>query len=89
MLAPYLPPPSLQQYNNVNIKQDTNLETQLILEFSLLKFNLLNFKFQNQTQKIPVVQLSSNFKIWGQLIQGFMSYDRTSKYENLIAYLNP
>ena len=49
-------------------------------KFSLVKLNRpLNLESQNQTKNIPVGLPSSQIKIWRQLVQGFLNFDRTNK----------
>ena len=47
-------------------------------DFSV-KVDTLNLEFQIQAKNIPVGLPSSPIKIWGKLVQGFLSYDRTNK----------
>ena len=46
---------------------------------------------QNQALNIPVVLPSFKIKIWGKLVKGFMSYDRTYKQtsnQGLLLYID-
>ena len=47
-------------------------------DFSV-KVDTLNLESQNQAKNIPVGLPSSPIKIWGKLVQGFLSYDRKNK----------
>ena len=42
----------------------------------------LNFESENQVKNISVALSSSQIKIWGKSVKGFMSYDRTHKQTN-------
>ena len=44
-----------------------------------IKVNLLNLESKNQAKNIPVGLPSSPIKIWGKLVPGFLSCDRTNK----------
>ena len=67
----------------------TSLETQRCQGYSrrlpalsclpAIKVYPLNLESQNQAKNIPVGLSSSQIKIWGKSVQGFLSYDRTDK----------
>ena len=44
-----------------------------------IKVDPLNLESLNQTKDNPVGLPSYPIKIWGKLVQGFLSYDRTNK----------
>ena len=63
------------------IKICTCMGTQLCLWTKLyfLKVNPFNLEFLIQDKNLPIVIPSSQIKIWGKSVKGFMSYDRTKK----------
>ena len=49
------------------------------LNFEKKKFKEINLEFLNHAKNIPVILRSSPIKIWGKLVKGFITYDRTYK----------
>ena len=47
-----------------------------------LKFRFKITNFSSHVKNIPMVLPGSPIKIWGKLVKGFMSYDRTYKQSN-------